>query len=253
MKRKKSWSDEDLKVAIQSTNTLAGVLRKLGLSTSPGNYRQLHLSIKRLSLNISHLKGKAHGTSFGTKRPLEDILIKNSDYSATSHLRKRLFKEGLLNNKCSLCGNEGLWNDKQLTLQLDHINGDCCDNRLENLRILCPNCHSQTPTFKGHSLLGRYNKEPKKCSCGAVIHKTSDMCVSCYGRNIESKINWPQLDVLVDSVIKTNYVKVGKDLGVSDNAVRKYIKRRLGYFPRKHKLSNLPAELPLHNDLNPIL
>lgn len=62
-------------------------------------------------------------------------------------LKRRLINEKKLNYKCALCGNTGGWNNKKLVLQLDHINGDHKDNRIENLRLLCPNCHSQTETF----------------------------------------------------------------------------------------------------------
>ena len=78
---------------------------------------------------------------------LQDILTNKVKFN-TSHLKKRLVVEGLLEDKCKDCGNEGVWNGKPITLELDHINGDDNDNRLENLRILCPNCHSQTPTFR---------------------------------------------------------------------------------------------------------
>ena len=82
-----------------------------------------------------------------SKVPLEDILTNKVKFH-TGQLKKRLIFEGLLEDKCKDCGNEGIWNNKPITLELDHINGDDNDNRLENLRILCPNCHSQTPTFR---------------------------------------------------------------------------------------------------------
>ncbi len=81
------------------------------------------------------------------KVSLQDILSNKVKFN-TSHLKKRLVIEGLLEDKCIDCNNNGMWNGKPITLELDHINGDDNDNRLENLRILCPNCHSQTPTFR---------------------------------------------------------------------------------------------------------
>jgi hypothetical protein len=232
---KRSWTDEELKIAVETNISFLGILRKLGLSRSPGNYKLIHIHINRLKLDISHIKGQAHGTTFANKRPLSEILVQNSDYSSTSHLRKRLIKEGLLKNKCISCGLEDIWNGNNITLQLDHINGDCYDNRIENLRILCPNCHSQTKTFTSNNIRGRYKKEQKKCICGKEIHKTSEQCAACHKRNTSGKIIWPQLDTLIELVIKTNYTSVAKSLGVSDNAIRGYIKRRLGYAPKKHK------------------
>ena len=80
------------------------------------------------------------------KIPLKDILVENSSYQSTK-LKKRLVDEGIKKDYCEICGQGNTWNDKLLVLQLDHINGIHTDNRLENLRIVCPNCHTQTDTF----------------------------------------------------------------------------------------------------------
>ena len=233
--KKRSWSDEALKLAVKTNNTMAGVLRDIHLSTSPGNYRGVGLIVKKLGLDTKHFKGKAHGTSPRiTKIPLIEILVKGSQYGS-NNLRKRLIKEGILPNLCSECGIGPEWNGKSLTLQLDHFNGDSSDNRLENLRILCPNCHSQTRTFTGRALFGRYRRDPKRCACGAVIYRKSDRCKSCLGRHVESKTKWPPVEELARSVVQTSYTKVAAGLGVSDNAVKKYIKRRLGFAPQKYK------------------
>ena len=84
-------------------------------------------------------------------RPLEDVLVKDSPHKDITSLKKRLLKEGILNNTCISCGIEPLWNGSPLVLHLDHTNGDNSDNRIENLRILCPNCHSQTETYCGRN------------------------------------------------------------------------------------------------------
>ena len=233
--KKRSWSDESLILATQTNNTMAGVLRTLQLSTSPGNYKSVGLVIKRLGLNTTHFKGQAHGTSPRvTKIPLIELLVEGSQYGSNP-LRKRLIKEGVLTNVCDECGSGPEWNGKILVLQLDHRNGDSTDNRLENLHILCPNCHSQTKTFTGKSKAGRYTRDPKLCSCGTVMYRKSKRCKSCLGRHVESKTKWPPLNELVKMVVKTSYTKVAAGLGVSDNAVKKYIKRRMGSAPRKYK------------------
>lgn len=84
------------------------------------------------------------------KIPLELILVEHSTYHRRS-LKKRLIQEGLILERCNECGLEPVWNNKSLTLQLDHINGVKDDNRLNNLQLLCPNCHSQTQTFGGRN------------------------------------------------------------------------------------------------------
>lgn len=76
-------------------------------------------------------------------------MVEHSTYTNITRLKMRLVNEQRLEYKCALCGNEGMWNNLPLTLELDHINGQHLDHRIENLRFLCPNCHSQTPTFSG--------------------------------------------------------------------------------------------------------
>ena len=82
------------------------------------------------------------GNKFTKVYDLSDILIEDSPYKNLTSLKERLLNEGLLQYECAICKNKGIWNNKPLTLQLDHINGNPHDNRLENLRLLCPNCHT---------------------------------------------------------------------------------------------------------------
>jgi transposase-like protein len=125
-------------------------------------------------------------------------------------------------NSCSGCGIGPEWNGKKLTLQLEHINGVYNDNRIENLTFLCPNCHSQTPTFSG------------KKSGSKRIHPICQICnlpkqnfysgthSACTPKR--TKIDWPDNDELRKMVSENGYSKTGRLLGVSDNAVRKHLK-----------------------------
>ncbi len=99
-------------------------------------------------LSIDYEGNQAGIGLFKSKVPLEDIITNKVPFSDNTSLKKRLIHEGLMINECDECGNDGVWNDKPITLELDHKNGDRFDNRLKNLRLLCPNCHSQTPTFR---------------------------------------------------------------------------------------------------------
>ena len=96
------------------------------------------------------------------KRKIEtkDILVENSTY-ARHNLKRRLLKENLLQYVCSCCGNKGEYNNIPLVLQLDHINGVNNDHRIENLRFLCPNCHSQQDTYAAKNRFNP-NRQPKK-------------------------------------------------------------------------------------------
>lgn len=141
--------DEDFKELIQNSYSFAECARKIGLSVNGKNATiQIKKRCEELGLSLEHFNPMkaAHER---TKQSLEEILIKDSNYRNSDRLKKRLIKENILQYKCAICGNEGEWNGLPLSLQLDHINGNHFDNRIENLRILCPNCHSQTNTYSG--------------------------------------------------------------------------------------------------------
>lgn len=109
---------------------------------------------KRLGIYKTNQSGKGlkKNSQPPSTRPFEDILVEHSTYSSTHNLKRRLIRAGLLEEKCVWCGLTDTWNGKMLVLQLDHINGISNDHRLENLRLLCPNCHSQTETYCARNL-----------------------------------------------------------------------------------------------------
>lgn len=106
---------------------------------------------KELGVNTEHFTRQAQRIINQPKYSLEEILIKDSFYRNINSLKKRLIDEKKLEYKCAFCGNTGEWNGKSLVLELDHINGHNLDHRIENLRFLCPNCHSQTDTYSGRN------------------------------------------------------------------------------------------------------
>lgn len=154
MARKTKWSDDDLRVAVADSHTVAQVLRKLGYKPSGGVQRYVNARIRLLSLSTEHFTGKgwAKGQRFPSRgaRPLEELLVANSAALSTSRLKARLFAAGLKQNRCEECGIDS-WMGQPITLVLDHINGINNDNRRENLRILCPNCHALTETWCGRN------------------------------------------------------------------------------------------------------
>jgi 5-methylcytosine-specific restriction endonuclease McrA len=154
IKRKRKWTEDSLKKAVISSTSIRQVLNKIGLIEAGGNYSQIKKYIKEINIDTRHFKGKGWNkglTGIGIPRiSLENVLVKNSDFQSFK-LKKRLFLAGLKNKKCEECGWSKLSEDGRIPLELDHINGDHMDNRLENLRILCPNCHSLKPTHRGRN------------------------------------------------------------------------------------------------------
>lgn len=147
----RTWTDQQLIDAVKSSKTKSEVLIKIGLkSRNSGNYQTIDRYINQLSIDISHFHTEVLAVPPKRVYSFEEVLVEDSTYSSTNNLKRKLLKGGLLNNKCygEGCGLSE-WLGKKLQLQLDHINGNRRDNRIENLRLLCPNCHSQTSIFAG--------------------------------------------------------------------------------------------------------
>jgi hypothetical protein len=150
----RKWNEKNLRVAVASSTSKRQVLTKLGLIEAGGNYQQVGRYILEYKISTSHFLGQR--SNFGKTIPreplysLKEILVRNSSFQSHK-LKKRLFSESIKNKKCELCGWAKVSVDGRIPLELDHINGDHCDNRIENLRILCPNCHSLQPTHRGRN------------------------------------------------------------------------------------------------------
>jgi hypothetical protein len=155
MRGGRKWTDEQLTEAVQASFSIAQVLRRLGLCIFGSSYQTIKHHICRLKLSTvhftgqGHLRGKTHNWS--PARPLEEMLVLGSYVPNTVRLKGRLIKAGLLKHCCSICGRPPVWEGAPLVLILDHINGNRADNQLDNLRLLCPNCNSQQPTFAGRN------------------------------------------------------------------------------------------------------
>ena len=266
----RSYTKEELTEAVKVSYSYASLARNLDLSIYGTTNSTLKAAIIALNLDTSHFMGQAHsrGRVFTMeKRDISDYLVKGVKVS-THKFKNRLWNEGLKEKKCEECGITE-WNGKEAPLCLDHINGDNTDNRFDNLKILCHNCHAQTETFAGKKLrknfcvhcglhqsssgrvycecgkpwrgelqLGRMGGQPagprgsrkplpnKTCiDCQRVISYKAERCKSCARKaSGDTKIEWPDSNTLYKMVTESNYTRVGKILGVSDNAIRKRLK-----------------------------
>ena len=144
-----TYSEQELREAVKTSTSIRQVLDKLNIVPAGGNYQTTNRRIQKLDIDITHFTGQAwnRGKITGPKRHIEEYLKENSVVQSFK-LKGRLIAEGLKQHKCECCGITE-WMGKPAPIELDHINGNHHDNRLENLRILCPNCHAQTDTYRG--------------------------------------------------------------------------------------------------------
>jgi hypothetical protein len=152
--KKRRWTEEALRRAVKKSKSIRQVLFMIGLIEAGGNYAQIKKFINLYKINTNHFTGKGWNKGMkGIGKPrleLKEILKKNN-YFQSYKLKKRLFTAKLKPQHCEICGWDKKSKDGRLPLELDHINGDSLDNRLENLRVLCPNCHSLQPTHRGRN------------------------------------------------------------------------------------------------------
>jgi hypothetical protein len=208
-------------------------MRRLGYRSGGGNAQTLKKYAALWGIDTSHFRpfGRASGPPRREPIPIARILVPNSTYSR-GHLKERLFKEGLKQRACEECGQGEIWRGKRMALILDHINGVPNDNRLENLRILCPNCAATLDTH-----CGRKNRRPKR-RCEACQREfrparkrqrfCSRECGIRYEREAavaQRKVPRPPYEQLVAEVAHSGYRATGRKHGVSDNAIRKWLRQ----------------------------
>lgn len=232
MNKKYDYDEKTLKEICQNSFSYAQCLNKMGLKLAGGNYSTLRKNIKKFNIDVSHfrLQGWNRGKTIGPKRPIEDYL--SNKYSISSNtLKKKLISIGFFDHKCYECNNTE-WNNQPIPIELHHIDGNNKNNNLSNLTILCPNCHAQTDNYAG-----RKNKTGKprqkytpliSClECGQSTQNPKYCSYDC-ARLAYRKVKQRPTPEELQELLKTHsLVKIGKMFEVSDNAVRKWLKKSL--------------------------
>jgi hypothetical protein len=237
-----TYTKEQASAAVAASRSFAEALRLLGLCPSGGAGRVLKKWTVAWEISTDHFDPYAASRArSGSAIPLGEILVAGSSYHR-GHLKERLFEAGLKDRRCELCGLGELWHGRRLSLILDHVNGVSNDNRIENLRIVCPNCAATLDTHCGRKL----RLEARECLlCGTSFQpKYADnrYCSTWCGQRHERpqmrgprpetrKVERPPYDQLMAEVRSMGYCTTGRKYGVSDNAIRKWIRayeRELG-------------------------
>lgn len=232
MGRVPRFTEQQVRAAVAAARSYNDVLRAVGLRPAGGNHRTIRKYVDEIwRVPTDHFDG---GVARRRKPiPLEQVLVTGSRYSR-EQLKRRLYEAGLTQRRCERCGQDELWHGARMALVLDHVNGVWDDNRLENLRILCPNCNATLDTHCGRT--NRLAVEPARCAqCGGAFHPRSArqrFCSRACGyrgmrrtpRPHTRKVPRPPIGRLRREVAELGYRGTGRRYGVSDNAVRKWLR-----------------------------
>lgn len=214
---------EQLEQIVKSSNSYRQVIKKLGYTTvTGGNQETVKKRINQYNIDISHFyTDPAKG---GIERNEENIFIENS--TASQATLRKWYKKGQYSPYiCSICNLEPFWQGKDLTLILDHINGLNHDNRLENLRWVCPNCNQQLDTTGFKKIRVNSNIDNRKkyycIDCGKEISNGALRCRQCYEKQME--LDKPiTREQLKDLIRNEPFTHIGTKFGVTDNAIKKW-------------------------------
>lgn len=220
------YSKEELEKVVKESKCMKDVLRSIGYSTVSGrNSDTVKKRIQKYRISTEHFE-----SIHPTKRNENNVFCNPS--TATQATLRRWYKRISDDSKCEICGQEKMWNGKELVMTLDHKNGDNHDNRIENLRWICPNCGTQLETFTGRNirrkneLIGKTKNERRMKICPVCgkneINLQSKMCIEC--RGAERRKNIPDREELKSLVMSHPFTRIGARYHVSDSAVRKWCK-----------------------------
>jgi hypothetical protein len=230
------YTEAEARVAIAASRSWSESLRRLGMCHTGGAHQVLKKHVTRWGISTEHFDPYASLRGSGTtrRRSLSEILVKGSTFSR-NHLKERLYEARLKQPVCEMCGQGEVWRGARMGMILDHINGVSNDHRIENLRIVCPNCAA---TLDTHCARGRrITRAHQSClRCGASFRPKSATqrycsreCGSRWDRSGiprpgARRVDRPPYPQLMREVRSLGFCATGRRYGVSDNAIRKWIR-----------------------------
>jgi hypothetical protein len=230
------YSKEEARSAIAASHSWSEALVRLGMCRTGGANQVLRKYAALWGISTEHFDPYAavRGSGVQRRRPLDEILVEHSTF-ARNHLKERLYDAGLKQPVCELCGQGEMWRGQVMGMILDHVNGLSDDNRLENLRIVCPNCAATLDTHCAKAR--RVVRAEEQClRCGAAFHPKyrdqrycSRECGSRWDRAgiprpEARKVDRPPYPQLIREVRALGYSATGRRYGVTDNAIRKWVR-----------------------------
>lgn len=247
--KKYDWQEDKLPEIVKNCVNLTEVLNYLEIPRQGNNSVTLKGILDRNGIDYSHFTGRAREYAKPLEKSVEYYLTNETNVKPFV-LKKKLLEAGLKENRCECCGITD-WNGKPLVMQLHHVDGNTKNNKIENLQILCPNCHSQTENYCGAANKSEQNYCP---DCGKPITKAAKYCSMCAHKHTvrNSHVIPSPKQLAYDFLELKSFLQVGKKYGISDNAVRKWCKKyqfpthiqELNEFINDQDiLNNLPGEV----------
>jgi hypothetical protein len=209
------YSKELLEQIVRRNKTIKECLLELGRPLSGDNYKYFQRLVNKFGLDTSHFLTKSEQLKekqIAKKYSLDEIFCEGTKFRSGDYLKNILYKNNLKQPICEMCGHDENWKTGKISLILDHINGINNDNRIENLRIVCPNCDSTLPTYKGRNI--KTNKDKIKNKLNKQQTKQYNIINKIISSNIDfTKKGWS--------------IELGKIIGWTPQYTVKYVKINL--------------------------